>query len=194
MGAGAFFATMLMALAVENTVFSRALGLNRPVLYVNRAKTGMIYGGVFTWMVAFSSMLASGVNYLLLDFAYVRYVRALAFLMCVGIVYVFTALLINKALPKHYDKLRRMLPLTTFNTALFGALYISISQDFLTSIAYATGTGIGYTAAVLIIYYAGKRLAMSPVPRSFRGVPILLIYLGLLSLAIHGLIGHALPV
>jgi len=138
-------------------------------------------------------MLASAVNYVLLDFAYARYVRSLGFLVCVGIVYVVTIVLIRKAIPRYYEKLRRMLPLTTFNTALFGALYMSITQDFLTSLAYSIGIGIGYTAAILIIYYAGKRLAMSPIPRSFRGVPILLIYLGLLSLAIHGLIGHALP-
>ena len=194
MDAVSFFAAMLTALAVENTVFSRALGLNRPVLYLNRAKTGMLYGGVFTWMVVFSSMLASVVNYILLDFAYARYVRPPGFLICVGIVYVLTVLLIQKAIPRHYAGLRRLLPLTTFNTALFGTLQVSITQSFPSSLAYAIGIGIGYTAAVLIIYYAGKRLAMSPIPRSFRGVPILLIYLGLLSLAIHGLIGHALPV
>jgi len=189
----AFFMAMLTALAVENTVFSRALGLNRPALYLNRAKAGIIYGGVFTWMAILSAMLASLVNYLLFGFEYARYVRSLGFLVCVGIVYILTVILIQKVLPGHYESLRRVLPLTTFNTALFGALYMSINQDFLHSVAYAAGIGIGYTAAVMIIFYAQKRLAMSNVPRSFRGMPILLIYLGLLSLAIHGLIGHALP-
>jgi electron transport complex protein RnfA len=189
-----FFSAMLAALAIENTVFSRALGLNRPVLYLNRAKTGMIYGGVFMWMAVFSSMLASVVNWSLLDFAYARYVRALGFLLCVGIVYFATILLFRLALPGFFRKVvRGVLPLTTFNTALFGALYVSIQQEFWQSVGYAIGVSVGYTAAILIIYFAQKRLAISPVPRSFRGVPILLIYIGLLSLALFGLIGQPLP-
>ena len=166
-----FLAALLTAIAVENTVFARALGMTRPVLYLNSAKTGMIYGVVFTWMVTASSAMASVVNWLLIDVSYARYVRPIGFLLCVGIVYV----------------------LTTFNTALFGALYMSIQQDIVKSIGYALGTGVGYTAAILILYYAQKRLASSPVPRSFRGMPILMVYIGLLSLAVYGLIGHALP-
>ena len=33
---------------------------------------------------------------------------------------------------------------------------------------------------------------MSKVPRAFRGLPILLIYIGILSLALYGLLGHPL--
>ena len=193
MGQIPFWSAMIAAIAVENTVFARALGMTRPVLYLKSAKTGMLYGAVFTWTVIVSSALASLVNWLLLDASFARYVRPLAFLLCVGIVYVMTTFVSGTYLPKLFRKIRRILPLTTFNTALFGALYMSIQQDFVNSIGYALGTGVGYTAAILILYYAQKCLAASPVPRSFRGMPVLLVYIGLLSLALYGLIGHALP-
>ena len=188
-----FLAALLTAIAVENTVFARALGMTRPVLYLNSAKTGMIYGVVFTWMVTASSAMASVVNWLLIDVSYARYVRPIGFLLCVGIVYVLTTFVSGTYIPRLFRQIRRILPLTTFNTALFGALYMSIQQDIVKSIGYALGTGVGYTAAILILYYAQKRLASSPVPRSFRGMPILMVYIGLLSLAVYGLIGHALP-
>ena len=188
-----FLAAMITAIVVENTVFARSLGMTRPVLYLNSAKTGMIYGAVFTWMVTVSASLASLVNWALLGTSFARYVRPVAFLVCVGIVYVITTFISGTYLPKTFRQIRRALPLTTFNTALFGALYMSIQQDFASSMGYAFGTGIGYTAAILILYFAQKRLAASPVPRSFRGMPILLVYIGLLSLALYGLIGHAPP-
>ena len=80
-------------------------------------------------------------------------------------------------------------------SALFGALYVTAYQEFhfFRITGYALGSGLGYTLALVIIYFARKRLAISPVPRSFRGLPILLIYLGLISLALYGLIGHRLP-
>jgi electron transport complex protein RnfA len=193
MGNIPFFLALFTALAVENTVFSRALGLNRPVLHLNRAKTGILYGAVFTWMVTASSMLASLVNALLPDETYARYVRSLLFLLCVVAMYLLSLLITRLVTPRLFGDMRRVLPLTTFNTALFGALYMSIRQDFLQSVGYALGTGLGYTFAILVLYYAQKRISISPVPRSFRGVPVLLIYIGILSLAIYGLIGHGLP-
>ena len=83
----------------------------------------------------------------------------------------------------------------SFNTALFGSFFVSASQNHsvMQTVGYAFGTGLGCTAAMMVIYYARKRLVICPVPRSFRGMPILLIYLGLLSLAIYGLLGHGLP-
>ena len=38
------------------------------------------------------------------------------------------------------------------------------------------------------------RLAICNVPRAFQGLPIRLMYIGLLALATYGLIGHQLPV
>ncbi len=82
-----------------------------------------------------------------------------------------------------------LLPAATLNTALFAALLHTAGQDFSfgQAVGYALGTGLGYTAALLIILYARKRLAISPIPRSFRGLPILLVYVGLISLALYGL-------
>jgi len=78
---------------------------------------------------------------------------------------------------------------------LFAVFFLSASQNFVLTqtLGYAVGSALGYTVAIFVIYYARKRLAISAVPRSFRGLPILLIYLGLLSLALYGLIGHNLP-
>ena len=58
---------------------------------------------------------------------------------------------------------------------------------------FAFGSGAGYTLALLLISEGRKRIALSDVPRAFRGLPVALIYIGILSLAIYGLIGHQLP-
>ena len=188
-----FLAALITAIAVENTVFSRALGLTKPALNMKTVRSCIEYGSVFTWMLALSSMGAWTINWLLYDRPYARYARAIGFLLIVGLVYVGSQFLFEHYLPPHLVQLRRALPLTTFNSALFGALYLNINRDFMPSLGYALGTGLGYTLALLIILYIRKSLIARPVPRAFRGLPAMLIYIGLLSLGIYGLIGHGLP-
>ena len=190
-----FIVTAVTALAVENAVFARALGLGRETMFMNSARSGILLGGVLTWMCVLSSLFVALVNFLIAGSAYIVMIRPMAYLAGIVAVYLLTALTIHKGLAAYRERLMQTLPISTFNTALFGAFYISASQtfNFFQTTGYALGTGAGYTAALLITYFARKRLAISPIPRSFRGLPVLLIYLGLISLAVYGLIGQRLP-
>lgn len=194
-----FVMTAITALAVENAVLARGLGIGRGTMLMNSAFSGILLGGAFTWMVTLSSLLVALMNFLLRENPYITVIRPIAYLLSIFFVYTFTVFLLARVLAPKQEGLSKqilaLLPLSTFNSALFGAFYISASQNFLftQTVGYALGTGVGYTAAIMIIYYGRKRLAISPVPRSFRGLPILLVYLGLISLALYGLIGHNLP-
>lgn len=190
-----FLGSALTALAVENVVFTRALGLNKTALFLRSPRMSLQYGLLLTWLCTLSSVLAAGCNALLADTAYVHFTRAPMFFLSVGTVYTLTYWGTKRYRPGLHRTIRPALPISTFNSALFGPLYVSAVQSFTlpATVGYALGAGLGYTLALLIIYYARKRLAISPVPRSFRGLPILLLYIGLLSLALYGLIGHGLP-
>lgn len=183
------------ALAVENALFFRVLGLNKYVLFLKSPKTGILYGGVFTSVLTISSLLVSLVNYLLQGSARTGFLRAPAYFLSTALVYIAAYMLTKRFSPQIFAAIKDILPLSTFNTALFGVFYVSAMNAFniFQTTGYALGAGAGYTAAILILYYARKRLAMSQVPRSFRGLPILLVYIGLLSLALCGMIGYGLP-
>ena len=190
-----FLMAALTALAVENVVFARALGIGKSALFLKSPRMGILYGVLLTWVATVSSVLTAGCNVLLTDTQYIAFTRAPLFFLCVSLVYALTYWGTKKWMPALHRLIRPALPISTFNSALFGALYTTANQgySFFQGVGYALGAGIGYTLALLVIYYARKRLAISPVPRSFRGLPILLLYIGLLSLAIYGLIGHGLP-
>ena len=192
-----FLATALTAMTIENPAFARALGLGRDTMFMKSPKSGILLGGTLTWMVVLSSLFAAMFNVVLIDVAYAGLTRPLAYLASVALVYAFTVkiLLERIDMPTYKQRFVEVMPLATFNTALFGAFYISVTQNFdvFQTIGYALGTGAGYTAAILIIYFARQRLSVSPAPRSFRGLPVLLVYLGLISLALYGLIGRVLP-
>ena len=45
--------------------------------------------------------------------------------------------------------------------------------------------------AVLLVTEARHRLRSKAIPEAFRGLPITLIYIGVLALAIYGFTGHS---
>lgn len=192
-----YFSMALTAIAIENAIFARALGLNKYTLLLKSRNEGILYGGTMTFMLVLASFPVSLVNYLIqdLDPVTLRGVRAPLYLASVMIVYLSVYFLTKRFAPGLHSLILPAIPISTFNTALFGALFMSATYgfNFFQTTGYALGTGIGYTIAILVVYYARKRLAISPVPRAFRGLPIQLVYVGLLSLAIYGLIGHGLP-
>ena len=52
------------------------------------------------------------------------------------------------------------------------------------------GTGIGFLLAAYLLYTATERLNSPLVPDSFRGFPIMLVYVGILSLALYAFTGY----
>ena len=52
---------------------------------------------------------------------------------------------------------------------------------------------IGYmiVLAVLLVTEARHRLRSKAIPKAFRGLPITLVYIGVLALAIYGFTGHS---
>lgn len=192
-----FISTAITALAVENAVFARGLGMDNEAAFIKNPREGLLMGGVFGWVIFWSAWPISLTNYLLRGRSYVMIIRPPMYLAGVLAVCLLTQYLSRKYLKREElaAEIRRTLPVATFNSALFAVFFLSASQNFLLTqtLGYAVGSALGYTVAIFVIYYARKRLAISAVPRAFRGLPILLIYLGLLSLALYGLIGHNLP-
>ena len=59
-------------------------------------------------------------------------------------------------------------------------------------LGFALGSGVGYMASVLLVVEGQRKLSRRSVPAAFRGLPIMLIYIGILALAVYGFTGHSL--
>ena len=70
----------------------------------------------------------------------------------------------------------------TVDTVMFGSL--------LCALGFALGSGVGYVLAVVVVMGGEKRLESEKIPAMFRGLPITLLYIGILALAIYGFTGH----
>jgi electron transport complex protein RnfA len=127
-----FVSTAIVALAVENAVFARGLGVDNHAVFVKNPREGILMGGVFGWVVVWSALPVSLTNYLLRGNPYVMIIRAPIYLAGVMVVYVLTHYLSGKHLKdsKLAADIQKTLPIATFNTALFAVLFLSASQNF----------------------------------------------------------------
>ena len=188
-----FLTYAVMAVFAENAVFFRALGVSRLNKLVNDPK-------ISTWQYCIPIILVQTISApmgwaaqslalpalakVLPGWLPVNALRPLVFLNCsliaMGIVWLLLGLF-----PKSRDACREQLPGATFNCCVLGTLLVAASQNYnlLQSIGFGFGSGVGYLLAVLLVTEAQHRLRSKAIPSAFRGLPITLVYIGVLALA-----------
>ena len=79
------------------------------------------------------------------------------------------------------------------NSGVLGTVLVERTQSFTLgeSLGFGLGSGLGYVLAVLLVTEARHRLRSKAIPKAFRGLPITLVYIGVLALAIYGFTGHS---
>jgi electron transport complex protein RnfA len=186
----------IIAIFFENTIFSRAIGTST-VLYTVRKKYNVfLFGLIVTIIITASSVITYFVNPLLQKLTYKDYITPAIYVAIIGVVYIISLIVASSFFPQHKKTFLPMIHVSAFNCAVLGALLLSANIANLTfagSIGFGIGTGIGYTLASFFVAVAYERLSSIQVPNAFRGFPITLIYIGIVSLAFYGLIGHELP-
>ena len=68
---------------------------------------------------------------------------------------------------------------------------VCLAEHLVLWLLRSLGSGLGYVLAVLLVTEARHRLRSKAIPKAFRGLPITLVYIGVLALAIYGFTGHS---
>ena len=184
----------LLMLVVENMIFSRAFGTSTALVIIRKKNSLFLFGTVLTLITVLSGIVTYFVEPYLRPLAHAVYYRPFVYTAIIGVVYV-AALIICGNLPHDLKmKLRPMIHISAFNSVVLGTLLLAAGEEltFASSLGFGLGAGIGFTLATFFISVAYDYLYSAAIPRAFRGFPILLIYIGLLSLAFYGLVGHQL--
>lgn len=197
---GSFLLFMVTAMFVQNAVFTRGFGVSRLTKLVSDSTVdSMVFCAFLCLVQVISAPMAFYVNsQLALPRYWFRdYVRPLLLSVCMIIAFLIVLLIIQIALRPPYKKeIIAVLPMASFNCAVLGPILISATQnyDFPQTIGFALGSGLGYTFAVLIVTEGQRKMDSQNVPSTLKGLPINLIYIGILALAIYGLTGHRLAI
>jgi electron transport complex, RnfABCDGE type, A subunit len=152
-----------------------ALGMGAAVAFVLTLAT------VVTWLVQTYVLNVFGLQYL----------QTLAFILIIAALVQMVEIILKKVSPALYQALGIFLPLITTNCAVLGVAILVIQKDFnlLESIVYAFSTAVGFALALTIFAGIREQLELVDIPKGMRGMAIVLVTAGLLSLAFMGFSG-----
>lgn len=184
--------TSLIAIFVQNSIFERALGIN-VLLYASRKREHLLgFFAAITYTTTISAAIIWNFDRLFAENEYYSIFMPILYVAVVSVLYIVTLVLIWRFFPRLFRNIRKYVHLSVFNCSVIGALFLCSVQgaDIFTYIGYGFGTGIGFLLAAYLLYIAADRLNSPLVPAAFRGFPIMLVYVGILSLALYAFTGY----
>lgn len=192
---------LFRSIFVDNMIFAFFLGMCSYLAVSKNVKTSLGLGLAVTFVL----LVTVPVDYLLqtkilgpdclvegIDLSYLSFILFIA--VIAGIVQL-VEMVVEKYTPSLYSALGIFLPLIAVNCAIMGAsLFMQqrinldpINTQFIgnvwDSIAYAVGSGLGWTLAIVMLGAIREKMQYTNVPKPLQGLGITFIVVGLMAMA-----------
>lgn len=181
----------ISAIFVNNIVLSQFLGIC-PFLGVSKKiDTALGMGAAVAFVLTLSTIVTFLLQKWVLTPFGIEYLQTIAFILVIAALVQMVEIIMKKVSPALYQALGIFLPLITTNCAVLGVAILVIQKDYnlLESVVYAFSTALGFGLALTVFAGMREQLTMVNIPRGMRGMAIVLVAAGLLSLAFMGFSG-----
>lgn len=177
------------AMLVQNFTLVLFLGLCAFFGVTSKVSVAVRLGLADTFVLVLTSVVASVLNAFVLPRA--PFLRTIAFVVVIASAVQVTEMAIKKWSPTLFRELGVYLPLITTNCAILGLAIFQTNRGygFLEGITFSVGAGLGLIIALTLMASLRERLELADVPAVARGLAIVLIISGALSLAFMGFAG-----
>jgi electron transport complex protein RnfA len=190
MNTGSPLQIFIDACLINNFVLSLFLGIC-PFLGVSgKIDTAVRMGAAVTFVMLVSSICAFGIH-IALEAINAPYLHLISYIVVIASAVQLVEMFIKKFSPALFRALGIFLPLITTNCAILGVALFQTSRqyDFVQSLSFALGAGVGFTLALLIMSGLRERLELSDVSSVVKGAALTLMIAGILSMAFMGFAG-----
>jgi len=181
----------ISAIFVNNIVLSQFLGIC-PFLGVSKKiDTALGMGAAVAFVLTLSTIVTYVVQKCVLDPMGLQYLQTIAFILIIAALVQMVEIILKKASPALYQALGIFLPLITTNCCVLGVAILVIQKEYnlLQSVIYAFSTALGFALALIVFAGIREQLSLVKIPKGMRGMAIVLVTAGLLSLAFMGFSG-----
>lgn len=181
---GEFISYTLIAVFSQNVLLDKAMGMNCIMTAVSRKnslpKLALVVGIYCTVGI----MLMWLLSYVAFDKnAYL--ICALIYSLICAVLYFASDRILLKISPEAHDVWTNILPHALINSIMIGVPIVVLSANipnWWSALGYGAGSGLSFALAVFIVKNGLEILDNPDMPKPFRGIPAMLIYLGILSL------------
>jgi Na+-translocating ferredoxin:NAD+ oxidoreductase subunit A len=180
---------LISAMVVNNFTLALFLGLC-PFMGVSaRVETALRMGGANIFVLVVTSVVAWFLNTFILTNA--PYLRLISFIVVIASLVQIVEITVKKVSPALFRELGIFLPLMTTNCAILGLAIFQTNRGYglVQGLFFAVGAGLGLTLALVLMASIREQSELAAVPALARGMGLVLMIAGTLSLAFMGFAG-----
>ena len=176
---------------VNNVVLSQFMGLC-PFLGVSKKiETAAGMGGAVIFVITISSFVTSIIYRAILVPLDMTYLQTIVFILVIAALVQLVEMFLKKSIPSLYQSLGVYLPFITTNCAVLGVALTNVQHGYgvLESTVAGIATAVGFTVSIVIMAGLREKIEYNDIPEPFKGMPVVLLTAGLMSIAFFGFSG-----
>jgi electron transport complex protein RnfA len=176
---------------INNLALTYLVGIDLQVAASQRMNTAWLMGIATLYCLSLCIPSAYLINQFIIIPFQLQYLDLLLYVMIILIIVLSSKNIVHRLLPLLIDKVDKITPILLINSILLAVILLQESQinSFFDSILFGFSTGIGFLFLLLVVTCLRERIDNENIPEAFRGLPILLIAIGMLSMGLMGLSG-----
>lgn len=189
---GEMLPLLLSAAFIQNVVLTTGFGSSVMLRTTRKRRDILPFSILLCLFTVLTVLICFPLDALIGTSVVAKWCRPLMIVMVTALLYIAVALLLKKRFSAVYARVRRLLPMAAFNNLVIGIALI-VNHQFAVGLPGALGLAFGACLGFLLLSWLTaegmERLDNPDVPGAFRGLPSVLIYLGVLALALLGFSG-----
>ena len=187
---GGLIISVITALLAENFVFARALGVSTMIMAAKNKRNlpGICLGVLYftltaSWAAWLLSHRAADIQKPFVPLTYV---------LTSGLIYLITLLLAFIFFKGRFGRIKKYVHISAFNSVIMGTIFLSMNSctALYEYLLFGLCSGAGFAAAAYMLSGVYGQLYSKDVPSVFRGYPAVMIFTGIIAMALYGILGH----
>jgi len=188
---GALIVILMGTVLINNYVLNQFLGICPFLGVTKQLRNSVGMGAAIIFVMVLASAVTWPIKIFVLDANGLGYLQVIVFVLVIAALVQLVEITLRKFVPSLYKAFGVYLPLMATNCAILAVTLLNIRENltFVQSLVNAFGAGAGFMLAMVIFSGIREHAENSDPPESFRGVPITLLAVAILSLSFFGFSG-----
>jgi electron transport complex protein RnfA len=180
---------LISSMLVNNFTLTLFLGLCPFMGVSGKIDTALRLGVADTFVLVMTALAVWALNTFVME-AF-PYLRLISFIIVIASLVQIVEMVIKKSSPALFRALGIYLPLITTNCAILGLAIFQTNRAYtlIHALAFAVGSGAGLTLALVLMASIRVNLEVASIPSFAKGLGLVFIIAGSLSLAFMGFAG-----
>ncbi len=186
-----FFLTVAL---MQNVILTTGFGSSLMLHIVRKPKNIWLFSGILAVFSVLTVLIAYPLD-MYFGTGVDKLWRPFMMISITAVLYVVITLLLKWLGPNLYHRIGRLLPFAAFNNLVTGIALVCnahFESNLGTNISLAVGSCLSFGCLTWLVAEGIERMDNPDMPEAFRGMPSILVYVGLLALALMGFANFSL--